>query len=166
MKTIYKILVSLLIMILLIAAIFFFSEQSGTDSHSISRKISFRVAKTWTDAVSVKRPEDTVDYLAYILEQPIRKLAHVCIYTLLGFGSCIVVHILCGRKIRFWHLFVCILTVALVAALDEFNQYYTVGRGSSFKDVLIDIFGGCIGIYLLFMVKDFIRHFRNGILRG
>ena len=68
-------------------------------------------------------------------------------------------------KKLFWHLLICVLTVALVASLDEFNQYYSGDRGASLSDVFIDSVGGCIGIYLVFVIKDFIQHIINGINR-
>ena len=165
MKTIYKILFSILLITLLVAAIFFFSEQSGADSHTVSKNVSERIADVWADTFWEGHVQYTREVLASMLDAPVRKLAHICIYTALGFGTCIVAHILSNKKIRFWHLLICVLTVALVASLDEFNQYYSGDRGASLSDVFIDSVGGCIGIYLVFVIKDFIQHIINGINR-
>lgn|GEM_PF-1591342 len=165
MKTIYKVLFSILFITLLVAAIFFFSEQSGTDSHTISQRVSERIADVWADTFWEGRVHYTREMLATMLDAPVRKLAHICIYTALGLGTCIAANVISCRKIRFWHLLICILVVALVASLDEFNQFYSGDRGASLSDVFIDSVGGCIGIYLVFMVQDFIRHIKNGIKR-
>ena len=165
MKTIYKVLFSILLITLLVAAIFFFSEQSGADSHTISKSVSEKIAEVWADTFWEGHAPYTKDILASMLDAPVRKLAHICIYTALGLGTCIAANVISGRKIRFWHLLICILLVTLVASLDEFNQYYSGDRGASLGDVFIDSVGGCIGIYLVFIIRDFIQHIINGINR-
>ena len=49
MNTVYKILFSILLITLLVAAIFFFSEQSGADSHTVSKSVSEKIADVWAD---------------------------------------------------------------------------------------------------------------------
>ncbi len=165
MNKIYKILFSLLLITLLVAVIFFFSEQSGADSHTISFKVSEKIASAWAESFWSYNSAYDEEVLAKMLDAPVRKFAHICIYTVLGFSTCIIANILSNRKVRFWHLIICILVVALVASLDEFNQYYSGDRGASLNDVFIDSFGGCIGIYLVFLIQDFVRHIKNGIKR-
>lgn len=165
MKNVYKILVSLLILLLLIAAIFFFSEQPGSASHSESMAISKRIAHVWSTVFWDEKSSFSETTLASMLNGPVRKLAHIIIYTVLGSGACIVVHILKGKNARFIHLFFALLLVFIVACFDEYNQFTSGGRGASFTDVCIDSFGGMIGIYLVYMIKDFVRHLKNGINR-
>jgi VanZ family protein len=43
--------------------------------------------------------------------------------------------------------------VALYAASDEFHQRFTPGRTASFRDVVIDVAGGLIGIAVIRFVK-------------
>ena len=150
---------------LLVAAIFFFSEQSGADSHSVSTKVCKKIADVWSATFWAEGTLYSKDMLAGMLDPPIRKLAHLLIYTALGCGTCIATHILTGKKVRFYQVFLCILIVMLVASFDEYNQYYSGGRGASLNDVWLDTVGGCIGIYLVFMARDFIKHIINGINR-
>lgn len=165
MKKLYKILLSSLIMVLLAAAIFFFSEQSGADSHSLSSSVATMVAARWAKLFGGKSKFYDVDLLAKMLDGPIRKLAHLTIYMFLGLGASISFHFINDWKIKFRHVFICVLIVFLVACLDEANQFYSGGRGASFGDVIIDTVGGCIGIYIVFIIRDFFRHIRNGINR-
>ena len=165
MDKLYRILFSLLLITLLVAAIFFFSEQSGTDSHSVSTEVCNRIADTWAETFQDKNVITAKPLLVKMLDAPVRKLAHLCIYTALGLGTCIAANILSGRKVRFYHILLCILSVMLVASFDEYNQYYSGGRGASLTDVWLDTVGGCLGIYLVFMAKDFVRHIKNGINR-
>ena len=165
MAKIYRILFSLLLMTLLVAAIFFFSDQSGNDSHTVSTQVCEKIAEAWSETFWTDPGHYSKEILAKMLDAPVRKVAHVLIYMALGFGTCVIANILSGRKVRFYHVLLCILIVMLVASFDEYNQYYSGGRGASFGDVWLDTFGGCIGIYLVFMFKDFVRHIRNGIKR-
>ena len=165
MKPIYKILLSLLLITLIIAAIFMFSEQSGADSHSLSRTFSTMIAKTWADTFGTNQSHYSIETLGDMLDNPVRKLAHICIYAVLGFANCIIAHIFVGKKLRFWHIGVCILVVSVVATFDELNQFYSNGRGASISDIILDTIGGCIGIYSVFILRDFFRHLKNGIQR-
>ena len=165
MNKVYKILFSLLLITLLVAAIFFFSEQSGTDSHSASKQLSNGIAEVWAETFWYEGTQYSKEVLADMLDSPVRKIAHLFIYTALGCGTCIAANILSGRKVRFYHVILCILIVMLVASFDEYNQYYSGGRGASLKDVRLDTIGGCIGIYLVFMAQDLVRHIKNGIER-
>ncbi len=165
MNKLYKILFSLLLITLLVAAIFFFSEQSGTDSHSTSTKICEKIADVWADTFWTDNTHFSKQLLAEMLDGPIRKLAHLLIYTALGCGACIVAYVLSEKKIRFYHIVLCILTVILVALFDEYNQYYSGGRGASLDDVKLDTIGGCIGIYFVFIIRDLVNHILNALRR-
>ena len=165
MNKIYKILFSLLLITLLISAIFFFSEQSGADSHSVSTKVCAGIADVWAETFWHEGNTFNKNILAAMLDGPVRKIAHLFIYTALGCGTCIIASILSEKKVRFFHILLCVLIVMLVASFDEYNQYYSGGRGASLNDIKLDTIGGCVGIYLVFMAKDFIRHIKNGIKR-
>ena len=165
MSKIYKVLFSLLIVTLLVSAIFFFSEQSGTDSHSVSTQVCEKIADVWAKTFWAENSPYSKELLARMLDGPVRKLAHLLIYTALGCGTCIAAHILSSGKVRFYHILLCILAVMLVASFDEYNQFYSGGRGASLSDVWLDTVGGYVGIYLVFMAKDFVRHIKRGITR-
>jgi len=167
MNKIYRFLFSILLMFLLVAAIFFFSEQSGTDSNSISKQVSYKIAESWENTFSSKVSTSNIEFLAGKLNGPVRKAAHLSIYALLGFGACLGCNFVFGTKnMRFIHIICCILFVVLIASCDEINQFYSGGRGASAKDVLIDTIGGSFGIYFVFMIRDFCGHIKTGIQRS
>jgi len=164
MSKLYKFLLSLAAISLIIACIFFFSEQSGTQSHSLSRNVASWITQIWMDGfeMSETSPENKA-FLEYSLDGPIRKLAHLFIYNILGFFGYYLLWRMGHKKNTFGKIFLILLLVLLVACADELNQYFSGGRGASVHDVIIDLFGGCIGIYMVFLIRDFRRHLSNGI---
>ena len=160
----YKLVFSLAVISLIVSGIFFFSEQSGTQSHSLSNSLASYLTEKWVAYFNLDYLNDNqIGLLKLILAGPIRKLAHILIYTILGFCSFTGVWLVRNRKVSFFHVFIVIFFVFVVASCDELNQHFSSGRGASFSDVLIDTFGGCIGIYLLYLIRDFIRHLNNGL---
>lgn len=166
MKLAFKIITAAALIIIIAASIFFFSDQSGADSHSLSITASEKIAHNWVDHYYKDRYGLSGEALAPYLESPLRKIAHLLIYTALGLGTVIAMDIIFDRKLRFLHILICILIVFGVGVADEINQYYSGGRGASIRDVLLDTLGGCFGIYLRFIVCDFFRHLVAGIRRA
>ena len=75
----------------------------------------------------------------------VRKMAHLAEFTLLGvcLGG-----LTDGLKRDFWrgmHLFFALFSILTVAVSDEFIQSFT-GRGSMVRDVVLDFFGGLLGL--------------------
>lgn len=164
MKRTYKILLSLALACVFIAIILSFSEQSGEQSHSVSQKVSSKIVNTFlSDKDSYLIKEGSIESVAIAFDGPVRKLAHITIYTGLGLLLISAMWFIFDYDLRFWHIFVVLIAVFAVGAFDESVQFYSGGRGSSIRDVFIDSFGGTIGIYLFFIVKDFFKHLVNGI---
>jgi VanZ family protein len=72
----------------------------------------------------------------------IRKFAHFAVYFVLGV---LATRAVTGRRISL-RVAAALLIVALVASADEFNQSFEMSRTSSAWDVLLDCFGGSVGI--------------------
>ena len=161
MKHVYKSLTALIILLLITAMIFFFSEQSGTDSHSLSQRISGLLASKLLSHSHYYSEPSAYSFLQNVLDFPIRKLAHLLIYTLLGFGAMFSNYILHDKKPSLRHCFFSILIVFIVASLDETNQYFSDGRGATFSDVIIDTLGGMCGTYFFFILKDFTHRIKK-----
>jgi len=67
----------------------------------------------------------------------IRKLAHVCVYFVLS----LILFRAFNRGRQEWHFTSSLAAmglVLLIAFLDELHQWFVPGRGSSFKDVILD----------------------------
>ena len=159
-KTI-RVLIAIACTMIAVSAIFFFSEQSGTESHEVSSKAAEGIAHMMTDNSSRSFSEKDMKILVNALDYPIRKIAHLSIYFFLGFVMYISVVFVQKEKMRPALILPCLLFVILVATADEVNQFYNEGRGSSPADVLIDTVGGALGIYFYYMITDFIGHVKK-----
>ena len=87
---------------------------------------------------------------------PIRKVAHISIYTVLSFLTAITLSI----KIKHPYFFT-VCACYTYACFDELHQYFTLDRGCQFSDTLIDFAGIMIGLLVGIFVINTIR----GILR-
>lgn len=132
--TIFRILFTILVL-WTIWFIFHNSLQSGTLSSIRSEAV--------TAAVNRHLGQIGVNPLSDAL---VRKLAHFCEYTLLGFGYTLCLRVYTRRYIRHisWPLFLGLL----VANIDETIQVYVSGRSSSLRDVWIDFSGCCTGVII------------------
>lgn len=130
-------------MVVVMVAIFCFSNQNG----ALSKEVSASFAKEASNVNALKE-------LFSIL--PVRKLAHFTIYFCLGFTTFFFTKCF-GLK------FPCLLSIAfcfLYACSDEFHQYFVDGRGASAFDVCLDTLGSAMAILpccLLAMFFSWIR---------
>jgi VanZ family protein len=86
-----------------------------------------------------------------IIHSLIRKAAHLTEYSVLGFFG---VRAFVGtRSLGSHRFFAALVLVAIVAALDEFNQSFEPSRTGAISDVLLDICGGIIMIFALIVTK-------------
>lgn len=144
------------------------SDHSGSLSMSIAKSIadfflSFKKEHTVSDVLS----------LANYFEHPLRKLAHFAEYALLGGFFCGTFLPLAGsmrmtdgnqegkregkqkRSLGLKHFYVLnVLFVMMLAACDEFHQYFVPGRYASFWDVILDTVGCIIFTFILYLIFD------------
>lgn len=108
---------------------------------------------------SLKQSNFILQYLKEILKVfnlDVRKLAHFTIYLILG--SC---YFLSFKTLDKRAATMSLALVFLYACTDEFHQGFIPGRGPSFKDVLIDTFGGFLGITSLLLLRTFYKKTYN-----
>lgn len=130
--------------ILVMAMIFHFSSQEGTDSGTLSYKVStaiVRVAdkaldKGWSEAQIADRAER---YHVYV-----RKLAHFTEYFILAVSVAFPLYVYGMRGI--WLVLFAGAFCVGFACLDEYHQSFVAGRVASRKDVFIDSCGAFLGI--------------------
>ena len=148
---ILRISIPLTLTVLWIAFIWSNSLKTGVESGEDSGRVFTIISKT-TESLGLGTP---------ISEHFIRKAAHFTEFAILGALFC--ADLVCFRAIRFTQnmyvsapLLLCSVPAsALFAALDEFLQNFSDGRGPSIKDVLIDTSGALcatiifIGIFAL-----------------
>lgn len=140
----YKKIILVILIIIWMTTIFIFSGEGGKESKKTSGGIvGFIVDKIYdTSNMSPKERADKIEDL----QRPIRKLAHVTIYTLGGAITLIFVDKFntTNKKKVIYSLVFCII----YAVFDEIHQYYVPGRSSEIRDVLIDTIGASLGIFI------------------
>ena len=118
--------------------IFLFSAQDGAASSSLSQFVS-KLFPFW--------PKDDSGGTGLLFGfLPLRKLAHITEYAVLGILFCryFKTYSLSVKKI--WgYAFLCTI---FYAATDEFHQLFVPGRAGSLLDVGIDGIGAAAGIFL------------------
>lgn len=148
-----NLVVSWLMVIATMLIIYSFSGETAQESTQTSGDIIESTLKL------VLPDEKVTDELVSDLQLPIRKLAHFSIFALLGFTLANAFKITFKIKLIFNYL-LSLASVIIYASTDELHQGLIDGRGPSFKDVLIDSFGGLTGILvfalMLFMFNKLI----------
>lgn len=128
--------------------IFNFSGQDGEKSSETSKKVVETVLGV------VMKKEDITPPVVAKYQFPIRKAAHFGIYMLLGFSlSC--AYLITFNKNGILPYGCALVTSVLYAVSDEIHQNFTLNRGPSARDILIDSSGAIAGIiiYALFILS-------------
>ncbi len=136
-----KKVLKLILVLIVMGAIFAFSNESGVRSTKRSDRVI---------TVLFKNNKKTNQLITFV-----RKSAHFIIYFLLGF---LVINLfiefnLSIRQIFFFSLFFCFF----YACSDEIHQLFIVGRSGRVFDVLLDTISSFLGIIfykLLFLRRD------------
>ena len=125
--------------------IFYFSAQSAEKSSQTSGGVIEEILGV------VLPKEEITEEIIEKYQPPFRKIAHFCIFMLLGF--CLINAFQNSFKfkclLKFILSFFC---AALYAIFDEIHQGFIEDRGPAIKDVLIDSSGGIIGILAYIMM--------------
>ncbi|MDE7332382.1 MAG: VanZ family protein [Lachnospiraceae bacterium] len=143
---------AVLLLIALYIAIFCFSGEDGESSSALSRRVTDALLNFY-HRITAGEGEYGPAVFVYgdvSLEGIVRKAAHFMEYLCMGFLSYSLVAVWHGTGVKG-----CLLVLGqifLSAGLDEFHQYFIPGRCASFRDVLIDLAGGSVGILLILAV--------------
>lgn len=150
-----RILLTLLIIVWM-GVIFCFSNQTGPKSSSSSQSVIHligHISKTVTGHNIV----NTLSTEAFsFLEFIIRKCAHMFVYFILSILTMLLMFTYETCPLRF-KSFISLLVSFLYACSDELHQFFVGGRSASFRDVLIDSTGACIGILLTLIIYTLIK---------
>lgn len=133
----------LILIIIWMCVIFFFSsqpaEESGDLSNSFISKTIVKVYEVFNGKVDMEKRDEIISKYSY----PVRKAAHFTVYFILG--------ILCFsffKDFTKYPIIYSFIVCFLYACSDEFHQYFVNGRYCSFIDVLIDSCGSVISILI------------------
>lgn len=147
-KTVIRVL-SVLFVLLNMAAIFAFSAQDATKSDKTSKGTIEAIAKI-VDKDFEKMSQVQKDRFVADLNGFVRKAAHFSIYCLLGLLTANALFRFSVRRLPLMGLSVGIC--ALYAASDEFHQYFVPGRSCQMTDVLIDTGGAVLGTAIFMLL--------------
>jgi VanZ family protein len=147
--------------ILIAGTIFWFSSQQYHEQ-DVKPFLGDIINEKWVEDSFQKLKFEYADYhvsveqlgAASFIEFFIRKGAHFGIFFLLGFFACraIMNTLLKGRKGS--SFFSSFLFIVLYAASDELHQHFTGDRTPLIHDVLLDSFGGLVGIAFYLIVVE------------
>ncbi len=137
-------IVAAMLLLLLYAFIFSFSEQDGETSGGLSYLISRKCVEILNALSGKNWTEVFVESLTDYFHNPIRKLAHFAEYAVMG--SLLYILWRPWRE-RNYKLYLLIgIWVFVSAAGDEFHQLFVPGRYGNIADVFLDTCGGLFGM--------------------
>ena len=139
-----RILLTLLIIIWM-GVIFCFSNQTGPKSSSSSQSVIYLIGH-------ISLSTDAFSFIEFV----IRKCAHMFVYFVLSILTMLLMFTYETYPLRF-KCFISLLVSFLYACSDELHQFFVGGRSASFRDVLIDSTGACIGILLTLIIYTLIK---------
>ena len=145
-------IISIILLILWLALIFFFSSQNG----ELSSNSSSLVVNLVNKFLQIFNPK--IDISIYpITVFIIRKLAHMFLYFILYLLTYYLMYQFNIKKRLILSLLFCIF----YAATDEVHQLFINERSGQIMDVLIDTLGSIIAIILLKLINFFQRKLRK-----
>lgn len=130
--------------VLMMYIIFSFSSQSGVDSGYLSYRVSHKIVEIGNEVLQKNLEEWEIDEVAYQIEYPVRKLAHMTEYFLLAVTVSLPFYVYGLRG--FPLMIVAGIICVGFACGDEYHQSFVDGRGPSIRDVVIDSVGVFCGI--------------------
>lgn len=144
-KILYRI-ISFLLIIVWMFAIFHLSAMDGKSSDSGSRKVVGKiVSETRKDYT-----KEQVNAIVYRANTPFRKCMHASEYFVLAL---LLFNFINTFSVKKYYKYIGSLLIAfLYACTDEFHQTFVFGRGGQFKDVVIDTSGALLGLIVLALI--------------
>ncbi len=156
-KALVKISV-IVIIIIWMGVIFYFSHQNGRTSTKMSNTITHWIAKEFVPNFSLKSKTEQTKILkntSYI----VRKLAHYFEFAVLGLMNLILAKQFLRKDV--WIYPSAIFMSILYAMADEFHQAFVKGRTPMIQDVVIDSLGAITMILLAGSIINLYRAFKK-----
>ncbi len=130
---------TIILVVLVMTAIYFFSNQPGTQSRAVSNAVVQIVGKPKLFSI--------------------RKIAHFAMFSLLGITVMMMLYNV-WNKLK--DAMIGALAISIMYALfDELHQVFVPGRDASVKDVAIDTLGAVVGILLMCFLIAIIKRERK-----
>ena len=149
--------IGIVLLILIMGLMYYFSSQDGRTSSGQSNKVIEVIDKardkvTLKDNRLISIKEKIFNKLKnYVREgYVVRKIAHFSIYACIGIVMAYVIYLF-SKKV-FMSAFLAFILTSTYAYYDEYRQLSVIGRSGSLKDVLIDSSGALIGVGIFFIL--------------
>ena len=147
----HDIVLTLMLVIAVMAVIFFFSSQSGPESRKASGSVivtAQQILDAWKKTDSGRLRMLMSGRYATVF---VRKTAHICEYAALGSALMLHCHVLAEKRKLRRPVLPAFLVGVLYGGTDELHQLIVSGRKGSLSDVVIDSIGVALGIALMLL---------------
>ena len=142
--------VKLLLVILWMIIIFSFSNQKAIESTKLSNGLILKTVRI-IEKINHKKYSDEEILNKFV--KPVRKMAHLTIYLILGILVFIYIDEYNLKNIILLSLGICLI----YSISDEIHQLFIEGRSGKVTDVIIDTLGSFIGIMIVNKTKKVIH---------
>ena len=144
-----KKIILLIITILWMIVIFIFSNQDASKSADYSDSLIKSTIVNIYKLFNNNPTEEKIEEIVETWDLPVRKLAHLTEYFILG-----VLMFLTLNSYNIKIIYIVILLCFLYAVSDEIHQLFVIGRYGNIIDVLIDTLGSTLGVFLVKRKKN------------
>ena len=129
--------------------IFIFSNQDASKSADYSDSLIKSTIVNIYKLFDNNPTEEKIEEIVETWDLPVRKLAHLTEYFILG-----VLMFLTLNSYNIKIIYIVILLCFLYAVSDEIHQLFVIGRYGNIIDVLIDTLGSTLGVFLVKRKKN------------
>lgn len=147
----YRWLLIVLMMVMLLitlAMIWYFTNQNGQVSHVKSTEIAINIKNTLAKNFKIN---ETDYFWRYNMEELVRKGAHFIEFMILGLIACTLFNLLFLRRV--WlSANISLVLCFIYACLDEYRQCFVSERTPCWFDVKVDVSGAFIGIVMITII--------------
>lgn len=114
--------------------------------------------------ITNSHPTDSkLEKVSQLINAPMRKVMHATVYLVLAFFVILFLNVLMNNKHYWISLFLALIVCVIYASADELHQLNVQGRTGQPLDVLIDIVGSLVGIFLY---STYYIVYKNGYKRA
>lgn len=152
-------IISIILVILWMIIVFWFSSQIGDDSQVTSGNTIRKIITFINNDIDKLKLEEIIETL-----QPFtRKLAHFTLYTL---GGILIFNMFSSFKLKNKEkIYFSILSGAVYAITDEVHQLFVPGRSGMIKDVFIDTLGIITGVIVCIIIFRIVNIIINNMIK-
>ena len=152
-----KKIISIILLVLWMSLIFYFSHQPSYTSDKTSNGVIDKLINIVEKVSKYEFNEEELNIINKSLVFPVRKSAHFIIYLILGILFYNLIRLYMNKNFKI--LIISILLCFIYACSDEIHQLFIFGRSGELRDVLIDSIGSLLGVMIAY--KFYKR--KNGI---